>query len=370
MIYRKTITTWVTQWLSPFLHSSAIKTLASIVASLFVVRRPIISRVAREAPEKAKDFKQILHRFWRFLNRSAFDVKDVWAAITTRMLSPQPGETSAAPLEVLMDWTDLGPRFIGLILSVPIRGRSLPVWGGAVLKSQLKDNQTGIELEVIDEFLDSLSPDLRARVVIVADRGFAKVELFERIRGRGAHFVIRLMGNHYVQIEGRWSPMRDLAPAAGGSGLWESVLYTRTQSYPVALAIHRCAQGQANDPEDDVWNLATDLDARLARSIYEKRFRCEETFRDLKDELHLDRHQIKSPHTLQKMLAAMALAYLWIVLDGFRLVNADRLKRVCGFRNGEPELSLFRQALAVLDRIAADRVALLFPQSQSDPSSA
>jgi len=60
----------------------------------------------------------------------------------------------------------------------------------------------------------------------------------------------------------------------------------------------------------------TNLDARKGLKIYQKRMKIDESFRDLKDLLHLEKLMNKSQSNLEKMIALTMIAYVVGALFG------------------------------------------------------
>jgi len=94
-------------------------------------------------------------------------------------------------IEVALDWTDLG-EFMGLWLSLPYQGRALPLYCAVLPKESALGSMMGEEEELLRSFLGLFPDEIRQRIVILADRGFGKRELFVTIRQQAAHFAIRI----------------------------------------------------------------------------------------------------------------------------------------------------------------------------------
>ena len=102
---------------------------------------------------------------------------------------------------------------------------------------------------------------------------------------------------------------------------------------PVAagLAVRRLRTGEAKDPDDDTWFLATDVpELKAALPWYALRFQIEEMFRDLKSHLNMDRHRLGTEQSVGKMMLIVALAYLVVLEDGTQWrarVALDRIQK-------------------------------------------
>lgn len=116
---------------------------------------------------------------------------------------------------------------------------------------------TDEEASLLRQFLDLFSADVRRRMAVVADRGFAKIELMKILEGAGVAGAIRLPRHHHVQVGSTWVALADMPMAAVETRAWGAVALTREHRFPCRLAARRLATGEANDPDDDTWYLAT-----------------------------------------------------------------------------------------------------------------
>ncbi len=111
--------------------------------------------------------------------------------------------------------------------------------------------------------------------------------------------------------------MAQIPIAPGGTLTFRDVDYTKEDPFPCHLAIRRLPLGEANDPNDDTWYIATDADdISIALSWYAQRFQIEEMFRDLKDRLNMDRHRLGTEESVSKMMLIVTLAYRILLEDG------------------------------------------------------
>ncbi len=209
---------------------------------------------------------------------------------------------------------------MGLHLALAYKGRALPLFTKVIRKELLETSQTLLEVEILRDFFGWIDPSLYSRVVILADRGFAKVELLREITGYGTHFAIRSPRDRMVLVDGSWCPLEALKLEPAEKRILKDVLITKEHQFKAHIAIRRLKEGQANDPEDDTWYILTDLQpTEIALSLYEKRFWIEEMFRDLKNNrngFHMDQHQIVSEEIFEKMLLVVQLAYLVLIEEG------------------------------------------------------
>ncbi|MBI4564749.1 MAG: transposase [Planctomycetes bacterium] len=339
-------------------HRSAVKTLSLLMWALAQVQEPNLSAWARRlwlyqvepnGTKRSYSFRYKKFRIWRFLTRSVFEAEELWEAQTHHLLDPRDAPEQKGPILVTLDWTKLGKGFWGLVIALPYHGRALPLAVQVVAEGYLQNMMTDLEIELVERFLGWLSPELRHRIVILADRGFAKTELFEAIEKAEASYVIRLHRDAFVRIAGQWVELQNLPIGPGESRSYSNVAYTQEHQKNLHVAIRRLPALEANDPSDDTWYLATNrAELSEAADWYAKRFKEEELFKDLKSMLDLAAHQLKNEEGLKRLVAVVGLYYVFVVLEGQVQTTAERLRQVTQDRNGGPELGIFRQALAVL----------------------
>jgi hypothetical protein len=313
-------------------------------------RRLRLFQIGKDGTQKPYSFKYKKFRIWRFLTRSMFVGREIWEAQTHQLLDPRDTPEDTRPILITMDWTKMGKGFWALVLGLPYHGRVLPLVAEVIAEGFLENAMTDLEIGLVGEFLGWLSPSLRSRIVILADRGFAKTELFEAIEEAGAGYVIRLHRDSHVRKESEWVELQTL-PVAHGESLTLPQIASRQQRQKILnVAIRRLPWGEANDPQDDTGYLATNRpEVRQAADWYSKRFKTEELFKDWKSMLDLAGHQLKNEEGLDRLVALVGLYYVFVVLEGQAKTTQARLSQVTQDRNGQPELGIFRQAQAVLD---------------------
>ena len=198
---------------------------------------------------------------------------------------------------ILIDWTRIEPKHIALVASVPLDGRSLPVY--IEVHPEKKDSNPG----VMRNFLKQLKLVLpnNTTPIIVTDAGF-RTSWFKAVEKMNWHFVGRIRNTNYLRREGseKWQPLKDLYRFSRSTpcnlGQW-----TLTQSNPFLTRIVSYRKRKfTNKPEPSIgsaklkcrrkmkepWLLATSLNEHSAKqvvNIYSKRMQIEETFRDAKN---------------------------------------------------------------------------------------
>ncbi|MCI0657735.1 MAG: transposase, partial [Acidobacteria bacterium] len=300
----------------PDLHGQPTRTLVMMVSALIAAGGPWLSRMGRKLADLPGALQDKVKRMSRFLCQSEFDLGEAFETLARRVIETAAHANPKRMILVALDWTDLGD-FMGLWLSLPYHGRAIPLSGTVLEKEKALGSMTGEEELLLKRFLGLFPPELRDRIVILADRGFAKTELLTLIRDLGAHFAIRLPRNHHVLAGGSWMALAELPMEPGGTRILRDGDYTQEASFRCHLAVRRLRVGEAEDPQDDRWYIATDAqDPADAPGWYARRFQIEEMFRDLKGRLNMARHQLQREESVGKMMLIVTLAYRVILEEG------------------------------------------------------
>lgn len=341
------------------LHGSAVKTLSLLVWALALVKKPNLSQWARvlglyrkrpDGSRQAYGFAYKKFRIWRFLSRSIFRPEELWEAITHRLLDPRDSLRRRHPIFILMDWTDLGDQ-MALVLALPYHGRALPLLVEIVEKIYLENSMTDLELECVRRFLGWLSPGLRSRIEFLADRGFAKIELFEAIEEAGATYAIRLPRHFQISLSQGWVALGDLGLGVLEEREYRDIECTQEHRHRLGIRMRRIMTGAAHDPDDDTWYIATNRsEISPVLGHYALRMKVEELFRDWKHLLDLDGHELAGEDALGRLVGVLGVYYVLVVLEGQAHTTPERLRQITRPGRRSPELSIFRQTQAVLER--------------------
>lgn len=340
------------------LHHSAVKSLSLLVWALALVKKPNLSQWARvlglyrkrpDGSREAYGFAYKKFRIWRFLSKSVWRPEELWEAITHRLLDPRDSLRGHHSIFILMDWTDLGDQ-MALVLALPYHGRALPLLVEIVEKIYLENSMTDLEIECVHRFLGWLSPGLRSRIEFLADRGFAKIELFREIEEAGATYAIRLPRHFQIHLGQGWVALGDLGLGVLEEREVRNVECTQEHHHPLSIRMRRIMAGAASDPDDDTWYIATNCpEVSPVLGHYALRMKVEELFRDWKSLLDLDGHELSGEDALGRLVGVMGVYYVLVILEGQAHTTPERLRQITRPGRRSPELSIFRQAQAVLN---------------------
>jgi hypothetical protein len=195
-----------------------------------------------------------------------------------------------------------------LMLATPYRGRAIPFSFVTYSSRTIAEEATSRNLEHFEAFLDL--KELIGDKPLVLDREFSYGLLLENLVAAGIHFVIRLrMGSKpptFLNEEGR------------------RVALNISQNGKKVTFYHLYYQGKVAVNIVGIWNkgfkqplwVMTDLSPDQGLAIYYARTKIEQSFRDLKSLLSLDKLMNKTQSNMQKMVSMMLIAYVIGVLVG------------------------------------------------------
>lgn len=297
------------------LRRSQTKTLSYLVTGLLRGGRAGLAGIGRHLPGAAF-IKHKIKRVDRFIGNSRVDITAVSAAVLSWAVR------RGQRLIVALDWTDLPDGKKMLSAAVPMRGRALPVHGRVVDERVLSSkSQNRIEEAFLVELLRLLPAGVR--VVLVADRGFARTELMKKLKRAGVSFVIRVKGDVAFRRRGERKLIGEVPLLPGQTRRYGSVRFRDRE--PVEVNLVLTWQWKMKE----AWYLVSDLEltGREIIDLYGKRMQIEESFRDAKSVrwgFRLRHVRLGSPVRWERMMMVVALAYLFLLGVG---AHAERHRR-------------------------------------------
>jgi hypothetical protein len=203
-----------------------------------------------------------------------------------------------------------------MILSalVPVEGRAVPVLQWAIEKSSLEAYQNTYEMLFIASLRRCVEKKWKA--IIVADRGFQRADFLDYLKRQGFGFVIRVKGAACVECGKYRGELKDYPLSVGQCFKLSNVSYHKAKRYQMKIVLN-CARIKGKVSS---WLLATDLglSARQVVNIYRRRFWCEESFRDLKQEFELEAVRVTKGSRLENLLLALGIVLLILAVIGMR----------------------------------------------------
>lgn len=290
-------------------------TISQVVCGMLVCRSLILAEIAR-CFQTTVEFPHNLKRVSRFVSNDRITEQASKELVARRIVRQLHHRLQIKPnqhIEIIIDWTSAHP-FQVLSALIPVDGRAVPVLQWAVKKWAFKLSQNTYE----EQFIESLRRCIAKywKVVIVADRGFQRSDLLRFIKEQGFSFVIRVKGDAWIESGRYKGKLRDYSLKVGQTFKLSKVTYHKTKRYEMKIVLN-C---QRMEGKVCSWLLATDLGltARQIVNIYRRRFWCEESFRDQKQEFELEKVRVKRACRLENLLIALAIVLLILAVIGMR----------------------------------------------------
>ena len=290
-------------------------------------------------------------RCGRWLANVRIDVEALYGPLILWAIQQwqNPGHT----LHLALDTTMLWNRFCVVVVSVVAHGRAIPLlW--QTLEHPSASVSASISIALLEK-ADQLLAGFGA-ITLLADRAFPCDELLSWFRGRSRwSYVMRLRGD--TEIHGTAAPLgcqvRKLQLRRGQCRGFRGVRLWADGSQGVNLVIAHPTGLPVEEPWYLISNRAPDLDLVWS---YEKRFCCEQLFRDQKSGVfHLADSGLREPQRIDRLLLVVAIAVLAGSLQGYALSLAGLRRQVDPhWKRG---MSFLRIGLAALQMAVADVTA-------------
>jgi len=181
--------------------------------------------------------------------------------------------------------------------------------------------------------------------VLVADRGFRRVELLRELQEAGIPFVIRLKDDVWMEHEEFTGRLADLRVRPGGRAVYRGAVLHRTKRLETTVVVtHR-------EPAVEPWYLATNLEATPleVERIYGKRGGIEQQIRDSKSGLGLKGLRLKEAERVERMLILVALAFLLIALTAIASRKRGERVQVTTSKRKSPPASYFTIGARIIE---------------------
>ncbi len=288
---------------------------AEILAAILHARSARLTEIAAKMHGSMDAAYKRLQRFlqrhdprtalWRLLPDDApFVLADV-----TEIPRPQAYKTSY--VGTLKDGHTKG--FWVMTFATPYRGRAIPCGLLTFSSTTIAQKDTSRNL-VHQRAFESLK-DLLGERPVVLDREFSYSGLLQFLTAAGVHFVIRLrLGSRPPKFFDDEGSEVKLNIARG-----QRVVY-RNLWYKGEVQVQVIGEWRASQPEP-LW-VITDLAPEQGLAYYKQRMKIEESYRDLKSLLGMERVMNKRQEYMEKVLALVMLAYAIALMVGEKVRDA------------------------------------------------
>jgi len=289
----------------PKVRQTVVRKLALAVGAMIEMRTPNTSELANVLPletERPDMREQWLRRLLKNPLIASPVILEPWARQALEAAS-QHGQR----LLLSLDQTDLGDRFAVLMLGLVIGDRALPLtWHVEAGPANIGFAGQKVLLERIRDWLPA-----GVEVVLLADRFYPSIELFEWLHAQGWHYRLRLKGN--LNVDPGFGDLTTTGElAAGQTERYLANVRLFNHGVPTNLGILH----EAGHPEP--WIIAMDETPNRATVLdYHSRWGVEPLFSDVKSRgFDLEATQLRDPDRLDRLLLIMALALYWCVWTG------------------------------------------------------
>ena len=286
-----------------------IKQAAEIIKALLEAQSPRISNIAEKMEGKSEACSKAIHRFL-----GQVEVKEILLRLFQEEAEFVIGDPTEMPRYKAPKTAYVGtindgetPGYWLMTLSTPFRGRAIPFHFITYSSKTIGAQATSRNQEHFRAFAGI--KELLGERPLVLDREFSYLELLQYLVIEKVNFVIRLnQGSKQPRFTDQDGHPLKLLIVPGEEIIYPNVFYLGRVKVNL-IGVWR--QGFSSP----MW-VMTNLDARKGLKIYQKRMKIDESFRDLKDLLHLEKLMNKSQCNLEKMIALTMIAYVVGALFG------------------------------------------------------
>ncbi len=245
---------------------------------------------------------------------------EIYRDFVTAALLPWTGQEAILALDSSVIWE----RYVIIRVSLIYRGRALPLaW------KVLEHGSASVSFDEYKSILEEASRllPLHCEAVLLADRGFADVDLMQLAIHLGWHFTIRAKGN--LLVHRAFKPrckMSQLVPPNGEIRLIHTVQITQRRFGPVHLVLAHVKTQKGHEQ----WMLVSDRPTALdTLDEYALRFDIEENFLDDKSAgFQLESSQLRDADSLSRLCLVLAVATLYLVSTGTAIVALQRRRLI------------------------------------------
>ena len=321
---------------------SRVKTMAWLLAGIFVSQSVQLGRVASKVPGQTVR-ESVVRRLERLVANSAIRVKEWYEPVIQPILQAQVGRE----YRLIVDGSKVGPWHQLLLVSLAYRHRSIPIAWMWVPKSR-GHSSAARQLALLRYVHSLLPPD--AQVLLVGDQEFGAIEVLKQLDTWQSKYVLRQRSSQLFRSDAQapWKGFGEVVHKAGEQVWLGEVEYTQQFAYRT----HLLAFWQIG--ESDPWLLATNLPTvSVTLKAYRRRAWIEETFGDLKDNgFDLESSRLHTAMHLHRLTLAVMLLYLDLLASGSRAIKSGTRRLVD--RSNRRDLSLFRIGLYLRHRRLAN----------------
>jgi hypothetical protein len=269
----------------------------------------------------------------RALSDSRLSVADAYAPLVRETLRHWPADQ----ILLIIDATTLKARLVRLQASVAYQGRAVPVsWACLPGQTPLAPTAWPDALDQVLRDAEAVLPSDRP-VRVLLDRGFTSPAVWDAVRARGWHPVLRVQRTVRLRRDG--VPEQEVGILLGDDPGLETAV---GQVFKKGGWREATVTALRQDGQPEQWLLVSDLPPGEQRALeYAVRMHIEESFRDEKRQgWQWEQSRIRDLGRAECLLLVLHLASLWCLSCGATAVASGEARR--WVRPSRPAWSLFR----------------------------
>jgi len=312
-------------------HQGQVVTLAMMITGIVISRKAQLSVMSSEIPTETKE-KSVEMRMRRWV-KDELEVEAVYMPFARQIL-----ETLChLPLVLVMDGSQAGRGCMVLMVGVLYQKRALPI---AWLVYKGKKGHASAERHI--QVLEKVQPLLPegSEVVLLGDAEYDTTKMLLWMEKNTTwKYVLRTSPQIYVQTSKCSQPLRDYPLQKGQLFSLKQVGFTQT-----SVVTLNAIGWWGSDYKEPIFLITNFEDAYEACRYYRRRFRIETFFSDQKSRgFHMHKSHLADPARLSRLLIAACLAYIWMIVQGLRVLAEGKLALID--RGDRRDKSLFRLGL-------------------------
>lgn len=326
--------------LLPQLHPDNRTTLIYLVVGLILGREVQLAKIAEQVNYAYKE-SSLEERFRRYVANDNITVTVTFSIFIKLMLTALAEEPT---LVVSIDSSKTGGACITLMVSLGYKSRAMPLcW--LTFKGRKGHSAEAIQLALL-KTVQALLPSDRA-VVLLGDGEFDGSQVVSWLEDQPHwQYVCRTAHNILIEYQGQWLPLKEIKLEPAQEAFFSQVLFTQAnQVGPVNIMAVWVTKEQAH------WFFVTNLPTlKEAKAWYRHRFKIETLFSDIKGRgFKLDKSRLKDPARVDRLLLAVAIAYIFVVFWGVDAIRSGSFKLM--LRTDRFDHSLFTLGFKQIHRL-------------------
>jgi hypothetical protein len=184
--------------------SKRLKNLIYIIIGIILSKSVVISDISEKLKDDFTDATEEskIKRIYRFFKESPINPDYLYSFFIEEVIKKYIKRSNNKKIIIIFDHTTLDDRFVILKFSLKVGKRSIPLWY-KIFEYNEKGNKSFKHVKEGIAELNKIFASYDYEVILLADRGFKSIDLFEFIDKLGWKYCIRCTNDVLVKIEGK-----------------------------------------------------------------------------------------------------------------------------------------------------------------------